>query len=105
MNLKKQIRKEITIDHLIVVIYVQPEVMAYNASDFVEKNIKEAINKSGFANIILATGSSQFLFLEHEIRQIMSVMFSERRIITKVSSQVNGSVLQYFKANYFTVAI
>ena len=64
MNLKKQIRKEITIDHLNVVIYEQPEVMAYNASDFVEKNIKEAINKSGFANIILATGSSQFLFLK-----------------------------------------
>ena len=64
MNLKKQIRKEITIDHLNVAVYEQPEVMAYNASDFVEKNIKEAINKSGFANIILATGSSQFLFLE-----------------------------------------
>ena len=28
--------------------------MADNASDFVEKNIKKAINKSGFANIILA---------------------------------------------------
>ncbi len=64
MNLKKQIRKEMTIDHLNVAIYEHPEVMADNASDFVEKNIKKAINKSGFANIILATGSSQFLFLK-----------------------------------------
>ena len=53
-----------TIDHLNVAIYEHPEVMADNASDFVEKNIKKAINKSGFANIILATGSSQFLFLK-----------------------------------------
>ena len=64
MNLKKQIRKEMTIDRLNVVIYEQAELIADNASDFVEKKIKEAINKSGFANIILATGSSQFLFLE-----------------------------------------
>jgi glucosamine-6-phosphate deaminase len=64
MNLKKQIRKEMTIDRLNVAIYEQAELMANNASDFVEKKIKEAINKSGFANIILATGSSQFLFLE-----------------------------------------
>ena len=64
MNLKKQIGKEMTIDRLNVVIYEQAELIADNASDFVEKKIKEAINKSGFANIILATGSSQFLFLE-----------------------------------------
>ena len=64
MNLKKQIRKEMTVDRFNGVFYEQAELIADNASDFVEKKIKAAINKSGFANIILATGSSQFLFLE-----------------------------------------
>ena len=53
-----------TVDKLNVTVFDGAEIMADAASSFVEKKINEAINKRGFANIILATGSSQFLFIE-----------------------------------------
>ena len=53
-----------TVDKLNVTVFDGADVVADAASSFVEKKINGAINKSGFANIILATGSSQFLFIE-----------------------------------------
>ena len=38
--------------------------MGEAAADFVSKHLKEAIQKNGTANLILATGTSQFSFLE-----------------------------------------
>ena len=64
MTLKKEIIKEMTVDKLNVTVFDSADIMADAASSFVEKKINGAINKRGFANIILATGSSQFLFIE-----------------------------------------
>ncbi len=38
--------------------------MGHGAADYVEEKLKEAIHRKGFANLILATGTSQFPFLE-----------------------------------------
>ena len=64
MTFKKEIIKEMTVDKLNVTVFDSADIMADAASSFVEKKINGAINKRGFANIILATGSSQFLFIE-----------------------------------------
>lgn len=61
MTLKKEIIKEMTVDKLNVTIFDSADIMANAASSFVKKKINSAINKRGFANIILATGSSQLI--------------------------------------------
>jgi 6-phosphogluconolactonase/glucosamine-6-phosphate isomerase/deaminase len=43
----------------------QHELLAQQAAQSVEKHITGAINSKGVAHIILATGSSQLLFLKH----------------------------------------
>jgi hypothetical protein len=45
MNLKKQIRKEMTVDRFNGVFYEQAELMANHASDFVEKKLKKRLIK------------------------------------------------------------
>ena len=56
--------KAFTIDKLNIAIYDDPISMGKAAADFVEKKLKEAIAQNGTANLILATGASQFSFLE-----------------------------------------
>jgi len=51
-------------DQLEVQIYCSREEMGQAAADFVEKQLNEAIQQKGSANLILATGTSQFSYLE-----------------------------------------
>ncbi len=56
--------KALNIDNLQVLVYDKPIEMGTAAADFVERKLNEAIQHKGSANLILATGASQFLFLE-----------------------------------------
>lgn len=56
--------KVFTIDKLKVAIYDEPISMGKASADFVEEKLTEAIEHNGAANLILATGASQFSFLE-----------------------------------------
>lgn len=57
-------KTELTIDHIQVSIYDKSVDMGKKAANYVEEKLKEAIDVKGSANLILATGSSQFKFLE-----------------------------------------
>ncbi|MRI01155.1 glucosamine-6-phosphate deaminase [Kriegella sp. EG-1] len=57
-------KNNLTIENLKVFTYDEPKDMGKAAADFVEKKLQIAINDKGFANLILATGASQFPFLE-----------------------------------------
>jgi glucosamine-6-phosphate deaminase len=52
-------------DHLNVRIFSNKDEMGKAAAVSVAKKLKEAVAEKGFANLILATGASQFQFLEH----------------------------------------
>lgn len=56
--------KSFTIDKLQVTVYGDPTEMGEAAADFVESKLDEAIRQRGEANLILATGASQFSFLK-----------------------------------------
>lgn len=56
--------KTFTKDQLKIRIYETSHDMGQAAADFVEKQLNEAIQEKGSANLILATGASQFSFLE-----------------------------------------
>lgn len=56
--------KTLKVDNLEVAIYETPTTMGKAAADFVQKKLTEAIDRKGSANLILATGASQFKFLE-----------------------------------------
>ena len=56
--------KTFTIDTLKVVVYEDPKAMAQSAAKFVQHKLREAIREKNSANMILATGASQFSFLE-----------------------------------------
>jgi len=56
--------KNFSVDKLQVAIYDTAISMGSAAADFVEKKLNEAIAQNGAANLILATGASQFSFLE-----------------------------------------
>jgi len=56
--------KAFSIDKLKIAIYDEPISMGEAAADFVVKKLNEAIAKNGEAHLILATGASQFSFLE-----------------------------------------
>ena len=51
-------------DKLTVEIYKTPELLGESAAVSVAKKLANEISKKGFANLILATGASQFQFLE-----------------------------------------
>lgn len=51
-------------DRLHVQIYDDKKDMGEAAADFVTKHLQEAIQQKGTANLILATGASQFSFLD-----------------------------------------
>jgi len=56
--------KNFSVDKLQVAIYDTANSMGSAAADFVERKLNEAIKRNGAANLILATGASQFPFLE-----------------------------------------
>jgi len=56
--------KTLKVDNLDVAIYETSIEMGKAAADFVQKKLVEAIAEKGSANLILATGASQFKFLE-----------------------------------------
>lgn len=56
--------KSFQIENLSVKIYGQTKEMGAAAADYVTRKLKDAIEKKGRANLILATGASQFSFLE-----------------------------------------
>jgi glucosamine-6-phosphate deaminase len=56
--------KEFRVDQLTIQIYKDKFEMGRAAADSAEKHISDAINKKGEAVIILATGASQFEFLD-----------------------------------------
>lgn len=56
--------QSVTVDKLQVSVYETPQLLGIAAADFVEDKLKEAIATKGFAHLILATGASQFSFLE-----------------------------------------
>lgn len=57
--------KELRKDQLNVKIYENKDEMANAAAISVAGRLNGSITKKGFANLILATGASQFQFLEH----------------------------------------
>lgn len=57
-------RKDLTIDKLQIAIYPDPKEMGVAAAVFVAQKLNKTIEKNGNANLILATGASQFSFLE-----------------------------------------
>lgn len=57
-------KTDLTIDKLAISIYETPLDMGNAAADFVAHKLLDAIALKGNANLILATGSSQFTFLE-----------------------------------------
>lgn len=56
--------KSFQIDKLHVRVYNDKAEMGDASADFVSWHLQEAIKKNGYANMILATGTSQFPFLE-----------------------------------------
>lgn len=62
--ISKMMTKTLKIDQLEIAIHEDPASMGKAAADFVEKKLNEAIAKNNAANLILATGASQFSFLE-----------------------------------------
>jgi glucosamine-6-phosphate deaminase len=57
--------KEFKKDNLVVRIFETPIELGVAAADLAAGLLKKAIAEKGFANLILATGASQFLFLEN----------------------------------------
>ncbi|MBT8185202.1 MAG: glucosamine-6-phosphate deaminase [Eudoraea sp.] len=56
--------RKLHIDNLHLRVYNEPIEMGIAAADFVENKLKIAIQEKGYANLILATGTSQFSFLK-----------------------------------------
>jgi glucosamine-6-phosphate deaminase len=61
--------KQIQNDKLKIEVYENVEELSKAAAVSVAKKLEEAITDKGFANLILATGASQFQFLEHLQKQ------------------------------------
>tara|TARA_R110002050_G_scaffold91784_6_gene192546 strand:+ start:41047 stop:41826 length:780 start_codon:yes stop_codon:yes gene_type:complete len=60
----KELKRNLQKDLLKVKIYEDKKQMGEAAADFVAGKLKEAIQEKGTANLILATGASQFSFLD-----------------------------------------
>lgn len=61
--------KEFQKDNLIIRILENKEKLGEDSAISVAKKLNEAVAEKGFANLILATGASQFQFLEHLQKQ------------------------------------
>ncbi|MDT7828658.1 glucosamine-6-phosphate deaminase [Pricia sp. S334] len=57
-------KESLQIDNLKVEVYETSDAMGMAAADFVQEKLSAAIEEKGSANIILATGASQFKFLK-----------------------------------------
>ena len=57
-------KTDLTIENIPISIYDTPEDMGRAAADYVEGKLKDAIAQKGSANLIFATGASQFTFLK-----------------------------------------
>ena len=57
-------KKLSTINHVPVLIFPEPTEMGQAAADFVTEKLHEAIQARDVAHLVLATGASQFTFLE-----------------------------------------
>jgi glucosamine-6-phosphate deaminase len=57
-------RKNFKVDSLEIEILDSPEQIGYRASEFVVGRLRRIISQKGTANLILATGASQFEFLQ-----------------------------------------
>jgi len=62
--MKSEISEE-RIDKLLVKTYEDSEKMGSAAADFVERKLVNTITQNGNANLVLATGASQFSFLKY----------------------------------------
>lgn len=56
--------RTLEVDHLKIAVYDEPKSMGAAAANFVAETLSKTIAEKGFANLILATGASQFTFLE-----------------------------------------
>ncbi len=59
-----QHKRSFQVDRLHIQIYNDKKSMGEAAADFVTKRLQEAVQQRGTANLILATGASQFSFLD-----------------------------------------
>jgi len=57
--------KEFTKDKLFIKVFETSDLMGRSAANFVAGILNKATSEKGSANLILATGASQFSFLEH----------------------------------------
>ena len=57
--------KEFKQDMILVKVFSTPEMMGKAAASFVAGQLIKAIGEKGSANLILATGTSQYKFIEH----------------------------------------
>ncbi len=64
LSIYPDMSKNFTVDKLKVEVYDEPDAMGKAAADFVADHINQAIKAKGHANVILATGASQFTFLK-----------------------------------------
>lgn len=62
-------KREFKKDNLAIKIFENKEKLGEASAVSVTQKLKEAIAEKGFANLILATGASQFQFLEHLQKQ------------------------------------
>lgn len=62
--MEESLVRKINIDALDVQVYDTPVVMGKAAAELVAQKLQTVLNKSGHANLLLATGASQFEFLK-----------------------------------------
>lgn len=77
--MQNQQNRALKVDSLTVQVYSTKESMGEAAADFVARNIQSVIEEKGQVNLMLATGASQFAFLD-ALKNIDSLDWS--KIIT-----------------------
>ncbi len=60
----EQLKRSFHADQLLVKIYEDKKQMGESAADFVAIHLQDTIQQKGTANLILATGASQFSLIE-----------------------------------------
>lgn len=62
--IKNKKNQQLKVDSLAVQVYGTMEIMGEEAAEFVASKIQSVIEEKGHANLMLATGASQFTFLD-----------------------------------------
>lgn len=93
--------RQMNFDRLRVKIYPDDTSMGQAAADFVEQTLVSVIDRKGRADIILATGASQFAFYE-SLREKRSIMWPKVTVFhldeyAGMSSQHPASFRKYLK--------